>query len=1768
MSDQVFDDGRRSALYSSNNYVYIDSALEETSGPSTFPSQFPTSIPLSFPSTSPSQSPSHVVNYECVDLASLRAPPSNQTIWFSNGFDSGYSGSVSVWQTFVTHLQQLRLISSPIEFMFVTLSNECFTRNASYPSPVPQPGSNVSLQTESLFSVQQCQDKNAVSSIWTSVTNSRAFSINCGNNKWTGYTSSGGKYLVSMNGTWNEDSARFILGVTMRSNMLSWPEWFQKSSAAVNTITIDYNMSFPGLLYCAAYDLPAPELSTSLTIWQAKFRASVSAFDFTHLSGSLLITGLAPSTEYVVYCFTEGFWNDADSTERSPLSATLLAANSVKTALPPESVVNVNVPFVFTIQGMTSAAISVSASYLSSNISIIPQLSYLGPSSCAGNLDPSTLLVSALAANDSSYVVSPQILLFNQGDLINSIDLFIKTKSSGCYLLSFLSSLNFSSNSTSALVNINSPLGLFTDMLLINSTQNPSYTFAATSAKFSSDGLGIEIRFSDFTDSGAALKLPVAFPCNRILNFTAAATSSCSFDRAFLLRAKLPATEVSLPMPGDRVVLLGNSLKPACSLLPVGSDCSMLDFIRETSLELNGDAVIPTAAVAAPMEIAVGQDLTLDISLSSGNGGRPWKTIRWAVASNYSLESASFSTLALQDLMNNGSMAWTYCIPDSYKCNRIPMAYLTHAGMYSFVLSLRNFAGKWATAACTVRVVSDPVPSVYIFGSSVSTLFTNQTTIIRSVVATNELACSTFSISWLVYENGILRRNMQSTNPRYRDSRTLVIDPFKLNPGSEYTFSVSVLCGAYSSIDQVTRYVSPCEAVASLRNGNSIFASLNNPIVLDASGSYMSCISGSANDTTFQWSCVQRSPLNDSGCNAFYSSLKTMSVSSSSLVFNNPELVFVSGATYMITVKVVSAHLRVSDSTSQSLTILGKVDLVVPVVSIIEKHINIDGSFRHTLDGYVSSSESVLAEWTLTTINRTIVSRTLYDGNLHYFPAVFPPELIIGRSSFTFRLRAMTVTESCNDFRCASPSVVSSSSMRIFVNQPPTSGLLTVSPSVGFDDIMFTLAAQHWHDDNLPLFYTFHQSAFNPDLDYYMIRNRMQLPFVSTTLTASGHKTSTVQLRLWVFDSLMAKAEMFSTATVYERAQNVTVMLNRVQETSAIVQQLLNPEILLPSLNVIISLSENCTQEGGAYCAGIAETGSRALRVSVDKYNAGTSLLHGLSSYLRALAQIDSVDLMPLSTSLLQVYNYLVSSSRVVGFSVGDGSRLVERLLQSCDSLISVLQLRDEVLSSEDDVLNGDVELLASARHLTVENSEDMVYGLMQSIYALSSDYFSAFPFGYTETIQSSSFFNVSIKKSFWDEMAEARSELVFDEALSISSPQFISSVTASYSALVLTNTASYFHSRSTNKTKVLHTRYVDFSLTSNNAAVPATLSLLLPEALSAEMRAMSVPMVLSNQTNSSSIVTLHRQCNDTEPVICSSSMTRGPAYTFPTYSCQGSNNSMVVAYSCPLYNSSFMCLDNYAVASYPITERTNQTFHCTFPVLLKSQVATEKQPAVSIKGSYSLALNYYELYPASQTETSKPTAKPVPPPTSDVLSNLSNDQKVSYLAIIGISISGIAFLAFIYNRVKAAQNIGTNFDLVVPRTQASYVRPVTTVDLESVAVETGEAKGEIPDEMVVRDVERIDVQAVAFPLVETRPDRLTARTTYYMPGIDANEQYRAGGTFNLQDLYMSSTHGSRHGRRLRSSSSAARPDSHDAASPSATSTQILPHTDSQTHAV
>jgi hypothetical protein len=99
--------------------------------------------------------------------------------------------------------------------------------------------------------------------------------------------------------------------------------------------------------------------------------------------------------------------------------------------------------------------------------------------------------------------------------------------------------------------------------------------------------------------------------------------------------------------------------------------------------------------------------LTLDVSSSTGNGGRSWKTVNIVVQAT----GVSDGVAALQSYLNQ---YYTISPPKS-----IPPSLMLPNYNYIFTVQLCNFLGQCASKSATVQKTSDnSIPLVTIPGSS------------------------------------------------------------------------------------------------------------------------------------------------------------------------------------------------------------------------------------------------------------------------------------------------------------------------------------------------------------------------------------------------------------------------------------------------------------------------------------------------------------------------------------------------------------------------------------------------------------------------------------------------------------------------------------------------------------------------------------------------------------------------------------------------------------------------------------------------------------------------------------------------------------------------------------------------------------------------------------------------------------------------------------------------------------------------------------------
>eukprot|EP00981_Chlorochromonas_danica_P013429 scaffold6315_cov320-Ochromonas_danica.AAC.1 len=1182
-----------------------------------------------------------------------------------------------------------------------------------------------------------------------------------------------------------------MLGVSTKNFTSLWPEWSQSSIAGATNVTVTYALQHLGNIHCAAFpSSSAQQLSTPLSVLQAPSHVWVSVTDYSQLEGALLVERLLPLTGYTIYCYTEALWGSAGTLVRSPLSATLSGANTVQTGYLSIITVSVSIPFTSLSRTTVSPAITVSPAN-QANLTIVVSAAFLGSTYCSSTM-VNVGISNPSEVDSDSIIIAPSALTFS-GTVTKDI-FFVQTLRKGCYgLFMQYYTQDLSAPLTSVVeVQYVTPLGQVSgDVFFFNSTVDASTDVYMQSVSFSVDGLRLEIRFSASTDSGSAMGLDPIFDCGLVVRFPGSELSTCWFESSTLLVASFPSPlstfpsatsmliDIGLPNVGDVVELVENTIRPNC-VLPSGAACAkpVEDYVVSGTVSISA-AMGPTvsAVISAPQQIAVGNSLTLDLSSSTGNGGRNWYWVNWTVSMAVGSSGSYQPALSLQNFLNNGSLQWLDCVYGTSGCDTLPGSFFSDAGTYHFSLLLSNFAGWTSSTSIAVQVMkSGFIPAIYIYGASLASLPNNATTIFRAISVYSSEYCPSIAVSWLIYENGVIQNSLASGKHIYKDSRTLAIGGYVLTPGNEYRVGVTMLCGRYSAYAEVTRYISACMVIPVLQNGSSLSISLSNRLVLDASQSYLSCSKQS--DLVYQWSCVQRYPLNNTGCALFYQAVQQQqsesaqrNQSTSVLVFPTTGSIFTGGVSYLITVRVTSPTWSVTAQSSQTLTTL--VDLSsdaasssssslstssyltpvsssllssssssssasVPVLSVLSSNssiITLDGSSSFSIDAFIqSNASSVLAQWVLTSTNETLSTRRLWGAGMHYFPAVFSALHIQDGSLFSFTLQAVSLDRdsSCIDFSCASiaslsTSLIAVSQIRVNVNQPPSAGSLIAYPSMGDESTMFLISATNWQDQNLPLYYIFYQSSSEEDTTgekFHLLRQRMQIPYMSSNLTAplssSESSNSTVALLVYVLDGLYAQSEARYNVSVQRKSkeEDALQIIAAATVTTETASKELAPEIVLPSLSkllltsVSISNSSNCSYhldvdtddydywyneyDYSFWYANYGEelvndclvrqviAGARSLEVALNLSNNGIHLISGLSLYLQSVSNLGrNGSTTSATSSLLQTYNLLYESTLSVGFSVGDGSEAVTNMLESCDNLVTLVgQVESEELLS------------------------------------------------------------------------------------------------------------------------------------------------------------------------------------------------------------------------------------------------------------------------------------------------------------------------------------------------------------------------------------------------------------------------------------------------------------------------------------------------------
>lgn len=675
------------------------------------------------------------------------------------------------------------------------------------------------------------------------------------------------------------------------------------------------------------------------------------------------------------------------------------------------------------------------------------------------------------------------------------------------------------------------------------------------SVTFSSDGSSLIVNFSGATNKKNA------FSCADVLTFVGASTSICSWSADSTSINIIPGKASSSLSIGSSVAVKAGSYYAAAYASCNGNcDAWTANSAASASIVAPSNPALPTVVVAAPAQVGSCADLTIDLSGSSGAGGRSWQKPTFIVTS----DDARVDTSAIAAFLNGNQYVMT---PPT----AIAASSLLFADVASYTLTVSakmcNFLGACSSVSVSVLVKSGstlPVVNVIGGGSQQTTLASGMTLTTNAYIpGCNGVPSSSkgLTYSWSVTaKDGSVALSTGVVLNYKKDS--LVIPAYGLKKANAfYTATVNVTTSTSSSATtSVDIFVPATNLVPSIAGGAQQSVRTEQSISFDATGSVDNDVTPAAfnsvadyqaalatNGITYKWTCVQVSPVYMELCPAF--SIDATTTSSSVLkVTSLPDNV---NAVSMFT-------LTMSDSTrtasaSVSLRVLSAGD---PVLSISTTTVDsVDTTSAVALVGSVDLKASCIPSWSVddSSLQSQLSSKTLVplpygriaptsDGTPVTLNLVLAPNAMAPRSAYTFTLS------------CASGSTVTSSTIQISTNGPPTPGTFAVSPLTGVEmSDKFTFTADQWTDANLPLTYQF--GFVGASNTFMVIQSRSSATFGSSVLAANADG-SQVEVVVQVFDALSSMATTSAKVTVTKSdptklAENSDSLVSDVQSGSA-----------------------------------------------------------------------------------------------------------------------------------------------------------------------------------------------------------------------------------------------------------------------------------------------------------------------------------------------------------------------------------------------------------------------------------------------------------------------------------------------------------------------------------------------------------------------------------------------------------------------------------------
>jgi len=695
------------------------------------------------------------------------------------------------------------------------------------------------------------------------------------------------------------------------------------------------------------------------------------------------------------------------------------------------------------------------------------------------------------------------------------------------------------------------------------------------SAKFSSTGGQLYLQFSSPGTDRAGLG-GTSFSCDQLVDFPGVSYATCAWTSDSLLTVSLDYRATCVP--GDNVTALGGEMKAFCSY----TDCSCWPTINAsaTTLLVPDVPLVPSAVFVGASRVGQCSDISLDVSTSSGSGGRDWLLVDWAVNSSLPVRSDINGSQNLTTVRN-------YLVRQSEKADpelEVPNRVLAKGEWYKFTVTLQNFLGTSSTSAqFEVEVALGSLPELMVTaGREYSMISPAQLAVFAQASVANcpgeKAGITALTYDWkCLFSCSSDWAYSSSVDPRY-----FKLPPFSLNASQMYGLGVTVTdANGYNNSAVVTIDVGLSDLVAAIDGGDRNLGSTDT-LTLDASPSNDPDAPGDLTGLGFEWAC---SVLIGPGmCN-------TTGLLPRSILYLPMEQFGV--GTFLFTVRVAKEYRGVWRNASVS-AVIEATNSVPPPVSI--KAISVakaNPSKKLVLTSVTGPSDYAFnVEWTLETgylvtgALAATASTALTDSvdadatDTNYL--VIPSGSLTAGSSYVFKLTAEYADPS------TAGDAVGYSYVVVPVNAPPSSGSVEIDPLAGVVlQTAFDYKAPGWVDDieDLPLLYSFFYLIYGENTEYQIISNTPSDSYNRVLLPRGGGNSSTIVGIVYVADQLGAStrttAEVVcepASISVKDLANMTQKLLDEALEAGA-VEGLFQAMVASSSiLNTV-----NCTRPCGSY---------------------------------------------------------------------------------------------------------------------------------------------------------------------------------------------------------------------------------------------------------------------------------------------------------------------------------------------------------------------------------------------------------------------------------------------------------------------------------------------------------------------------------------------------------------------------------------------------------